>query len=146
MSNTAVTVKADIPTGLDSQTRAAAERELGEMWIAFEEAMRGPSLSAPGAGVWPVGLIVNEGPHEYYSPKGRRSARSLQAWRPQQRGLSIKFVNEAQSGRGRLYSEHAHKSDDDAGQALHDARRIFENLADLTIQNIADLVAGALNG
>ena len=107
---------------------------LGEGVTNFKDRLRGGG-QAPGD-VWPIGTVKKSasGRKYYVEPgKGRRSGRSLKAWKSRQRGMSALVFNDARAAKGgKYYARFIHRrnqpaglGDDGLGAAAEQALEIF---------------------
>ncbi len=130
---------------LDGATQDAMADKLAEASIRWTIQLKGPSISAPGMGIWPVGSILNLGArNERYSPDGRDSGRSLGAWDVDQKGLTVRATNTAVDARRNHYAEFVHFSGDPTGQAVDDAQDAFESEMARAAEEMADVIERAL--
>lgn len=137
---------------LDLATQNRLADVLAEHAIDWKLALKGPAISAPGEGTWPVGRIRHLGArNERYvdsdDPEGRDSGRSLGAWTVDQRGLTVTARNTARSARRVFYAEFVHFSGDPVGEAADRAWEDFqEAFASRAAEQMADVIAAALGG
>ena len=116
---------------ITESTKAEIANVIVETYARWFFGLKGPTISAPGEGEWPVGRVINLGrENERYvtgdpdPPLGAvSSGRSLGAWRPVQRGLNIVAINDAVDARRRFYPPYIHKAGKPTGDA---ARRAWE--------------------
>ena len=109
---------------------------LGEGVTNFKDRLRGGG-QAPGD-VWPIGTVKKSasGRKYYVEPgKGRRSGRSLKAWKSRQQGMSALVFNDARAAKGgKYYARFIHRrnqpagvdADSGLGAAADQALEIFE--------------------
>lgn len=136
---------------LDRGTQDEMAKKLAEAGIRWKIKLKGPSISAPGLGLWPVGNILGLGTSgERYldsdDPRGRDSGRSLGAWDVDQAGINLKATNTAVDARRNSYAEYVHFSGAPTGQAVDDAFDAFEAEVLQAVEEMADIVARALAG
>lgn len=134
---------------MDRGVQDRMARALAERTIAWQIELKGPSISAPGEGIWPVGSVLNLGASdERYvgldDPRGRDSGRSLGAWDVEQSGLNVRATNDAVDAKRRPYAEHVHFAGEPAGQAVDDAFAAFETAMEQAAEDMADIVEQAL--
>jgi len=137
---------------LDGEVQRQLADVLAKHAIEWTIKLKGPTLAAPGEGIWPVGSIVNLGQrNERYvapgSPGGRDSGRSLQGWDIDQKGLTIQASNTAVDAKRNAYAEFVHFAGEPTGKAVDDAfdafRQSFEKDA---ADKMADVIERALRG
>ena len=122
-----------VSMGVGESTKAAVGNIIAETYIRWFLLLKGPAITAPGAGSWPVGRIVNIGrPGERYvtgdedpPPGATSSGRSLGARRPMQRGLNIVAANDAVDARRRFYPPYIHTKGKPTGDAASEAWRLW---------------------
>ena len=141
----------DLGMDIDAATQRRLEERLAKASIDFKIALKGPSITAPGEGLWPVGAIVNLGTKQerYVDPDwpgARDSGRSLGAWDVTQDGLSVRAVNDAVDARRKRYSEYVHFAGDPTGKAVEDAGEEFERLFNAASEDMADMLVARILG
>ena len=129
----------------------AVTRQLAEGVIKWKQDIRGTG-QAPGEGTsWPIGTFrVSErtGKKYYVEPgKGKRSGRSLNAWRVRQGRGVVRAINRARDPRtGKEYASWVHLRGREKGSAVEDAwghwEKRFDEAAEVIIQIIADEAEG----
>ena len=149
----------------------AIEEELGEMAVGFFEDLTGfgakreggkvrRQLAFPGNGIWPVGERFRPLKSDYYVRHDRagnrdlpaksrpivESGRSINAWRMDLKGATLRLINNARTNKRRHYSRFVHKVGDPVGQALKDAEAAFESRASDASKAIGKSVAKLIGG
>jgi len=135
---------------LSKDVQRSMSKVLGSHAADWKLRLKGPSITAPGEGTWPVGNILNLGrSNERYlkldDPRGRDSGRSLGAWRYKTRGLTVVATNDAVDADRRSYAEFVHFRGQPTGQAVKDAFEAFEDeMAVKAASDMADIVEATL--
>jgi len=123
---------------------------LADHVVTWQLLLKGPSISAPGEGIWPVGNIMGLGTRrerylEAGDPRGRDSGRSLAGWDVELDGLNVKATNTAVDARRNFYAEFVHFSGDAEGAAVDDAWELFrDELERKAAREMGDAIEAAL--
>jgi len=153
---------AAVPAGLDK----VIEEGLGEVAIGFMEDLTGfgakieggkirRQLAFPGNGIWPVGArfkpirrnryVPHDGASSSIPSGAQESGRSINAWRMQLKGTTLKLINNARVRR-KLYAQHAHKVGDAPGTAIRQAEAAWEDRTEEGARAIGAAVAKMMRG
>ena len=129
----------------------AVTRQLAEATIRWKKDIRGTG-QAPGEGKsWPIGTTRESkktGKKYYVEPgKGKRSGRSLNAWRIRQGRGVVRAINRARDPRtGKEYAEYVHLRKRPTGSAVDDAWEHWEREFDEAAEEIQRIIGDEREG